>query len=223
MCQPCVPRAGVGGLLLARRSRVRGQRRGHERGGGTVVVADVGRLPANGTSEITPRRVHVTSATEFVRVERTRGAAASGWVGDYVETPLPRWDLRPGGFVTVTVSPGASGDVDAVKLTVVGAPVGPLPCRPWRRHRGCGDDCHGRGDRGGSRGDTPRRGRRGPRRQGEEGSDPAVRGVRHGLRGAPRARVSRARGHLRQLRMRHSRHGACCDQCQCRIIGHSIE
>jgi hypothetical protein len=111
---------------------------------GIIVVADVGPLLANGTSEVAERRVRVTPTTQFARVERTRGAAPSGWVGDYVETALPQWHVRPGDFVAVTVAPGApggSGDVDAVTITVVDAgperpaalpavPAFPLRVRP---------------------------------------------------------------------------------------------
>jgi FtsP/CotA-like multicopper oxidase with cupredoxin domain len=86
---------------------------------GTLVIADVGPLLASGRSEVTRRQVHVTQTTEFTRVERARGAAPSGWVGGYVETAAPRWDVKPGDFVAVTVTPGVPGEAEAVKITVV--------------------------------------------------------------------------------------------------------
>ena len=87
----------------------------------TIVVADVGPLLPSGTSEVAQRRVHVTPSTQFARVDRAQGAAPSGWVGAYVETALPQWEVKPGDFVSITVTPGTSGGAEAVKVTVVGA------------------------------------------------------------------------------------------------------
>ena len=84
---------------------------------GKIVVGDMGPLLDNGRSEITLRSSRVTSSTEFTRVRRTDSVAPSGWIGDYVATRLSRWDVKPGDFVTVTVSPGPESQ--ALEITVV--------------------------------------------------------------------------------------------------------
>jgi hypothetical protein len=89
-----------------------------DKAGGTLVVGDMGPLLSNGTSQITRYTMQVTSSTEFVRVKRASGVAPSGWFGDYVETKLAAWDVKPGDFVAVT-SEGDGRRVKAVKITVV--------------------------------------------------------------------------------------------------------
>ncbi|HXJ82071.1 MAG TPA: hypothetical protein VMS64_25725 [Candidatus Methylomirabilis sp.] len=89
-----------------------------DRNGGTVAVGDMGPLLSNGTSEITRYTMRVTPSTEFVRVQRASGVAPSGWVGDYVETKLRAWDVKPGDFVAV-VTEGQGQQLRAVKIIVV--------------------------------------------------------------------------------------------------------
>lgn len=91
-----------------------------DRSAGRIVVGDMGPLLGNGNSEVTRRSIQVTPATEFVMVTRATGVAPSGWAGDYLETRLPAWDVKPGDFVSVTVKPDPSGP-EAVKVTVVDA------------------------------------------------------------------------------------------------------
>lgn len=83
-----------------------------------IVVGDMGPLLDNGKSEITPRSVRVTPSTDFATAKRASGAAPSGWIGDYVETTLAAWEVKPGDFVTVTVRPDQRGS-EALKITVV--------------------------------------------------------------------------------------------------------
>ena len=85
---------------------------------GKIVVGDVGPLLADGQSEVTRRSIRVTTFTEFTRVTRADGVAPSGWIGDYVATRLPRWGVKPGDFVAVTVRPERSGS-EALEITVV--------------------------------------------------------------------------------------------------------
>ena len=85
---------------------------------GTIVMGDMGPLLSSGTSEITRYTMQVTPSTEFVRVRRASGVAPSGWFGDYVETALPAWDVKPGDFVAVT-SAAEGKRLRAVKITVV--------------------------------------------------------------------------------------------------------
>ena len=86
--------------------------------GGTIVVGDMGPLLSSGKSEVTRRTIQVTPSTGFVRVKRASGIAPSGWEGDYVETKLAAWDVRPGDFVAVT-GEGHGQGLKAVKVTVV--------------------------------------------------------------------------------------------------------
>jgi hypothetical protein len=85
---------------------------------GNIVIGDMGPLLDDGRSEITRRSIRVTSSTEFTRVARIDGVAPSGWIGDYVATKLPRWDVKPGDFVTVTVGPERGGP-QALEITIV--------------------------------------------------------------------------------------------------------
>jgi len=85
---------------------------------GTILVGDMGPMLESGRSEVRRYTIQVTPSTEFVRVKRASGVAPSGWVGDYVETRLPAWDVKPGDWVTIA----GEGDAQrprAVKITVV--------------------------------------------------------------------------------------------------------
>jgi hypothetical protein len=62
--------------------------------------------------------MRVTPSTEFLRVKRASGTAPSGWLGDYVETTLPAWELKPGDFVTATAD-AAKDRLTATKIVVV--------------------------------------------------------------------------------------------------------
>jgi hypothetical protein len=89
-----------------------------DRNAGTLLLADTGPLRANGTSEVARRSIRVTPTTEFVKVKRAPGTAPSGFVGDYVESKLPAWEVKPGDFVAVQVRP-ERGAPEAVKVMVV--------------------------------------------------------------------------------------------------------
>jgi hypothetical protein len=85
---------------------------------GAIVLGDMGPRLKSGESKLAPRTVRVTPSTEFVRVKRAGGAAPNGWVGDYVETKLAAWDVKPGEWVTI-VTEGEPRHLTAVKITVV--------------------------------------------------------------------------------------------------------
>jgi hypothetical protein len=85
---------------------------------GTIVMGDMGPRLSSGQSEITRYTMQVTPSTEFVRVKRASGVAPSGWFGDYIETKIPAWDVRPGDFVAI-ISEGRGLRLKAVKITVV--------------------------------------------------------------------------------------------------------
>ncbi len=85
--------------------------------GGTIVVGDTGPRLKSGESKITRHTIKVTSSTEFVRVKRASGAAASGWLKDYEETKLSAWEVKPGDWVAVALEPGKG--TTAAKITVV--------------------------------------------------------------------------------------------------------
>jgi hypothetical protein len=89
-----------------------------DKAAGTIVLGEMGpRLPS-GESKVTPQTIRVTPSTEFVRVKRAADTAPSGWIGDYVESKLPAWDVQPGDWVTATVEGGGARPT-AVKVTVV--------------------------------------------------------------------------------------------------------
>ena len=69
-----------------------------------IVVGDMGpwRIK-DGVTQVDRRTIHVTPSTEFVSVSRAIGPAPSGWVGDFVESVLPVWQVKPGDWVTVIV------------------------------------------------------------------------------------------------------------------------
>ncbi len=88
-----------------------------DKAAGIIVVGDMGPVLKSGQSEITRRTVLITPSTEFARVKRSAGVGPGGWVGEYVETRLPAWEIKEGDFVTVAVT--ADKDrLTAVKITV---------------------------------------------------------------------------------------------------------
>jgi len=106
------------GLVEAAKSTYSGTVVSIDQAAGTIVVGDMGPLLQNGKSQIVERRIQVTRSTEFVRLKRAAGAAPSGWIGDYVETPLPAWDVKPGEWVTIT-GEGGRQRMTADKVKVV--------------------------------------------------------------------------------------------------------
>lgn len=85
---------------------------------GTIIVGDMGPMLKSGESKITPHTILVRPSTEFVRVKRAAGVAPSGWFGDYVETRLSAWELKPGDWVAIAGEREAKG-VTATRITVV--------------------------------------------------------------------------------------------------------
>jgi len=71
---------------------------------GAVVVEGMGRWRIKeGVTQVERRTIGVTSACEFVSVKRASGPAPSGWVGDFVESGLPGWQVKPGDWITAIV------------------------------------------------------------------------------------------------------------------------
>jgi hypothetical protein len=71
---------------------------------GTIVVEGMGPWRIKeGVTQLERRTIGVMPSTEFVRLTRATGPAPSGWVGDFVESALPGWQVKPGDWVTVTV------------------------------------------------------------------------------------------------------------------------
>jgi hypothetical protein len=78
-----------------------------DRSAGVIVVEGMGPWQVkDGVTQVERRTVGVTSATEFVGVKRASGPAPSGWVGDFVESGLPGWQVKPGDWVTLIMKPG---------------------------------------------------------------------------------------------------------------------
>jgi hypothetical protein len=74
---------------------------------GMIVVEGMGPWQIKeGVTQVERRPVGVTSATAFVRVKRVSGPTPSGWVGDFVETGLPAWQVKPGEWVTAITTAG---------------------------------------------------------------------------------------------------------------------
>jgi hypothetical protein len=85
---------------------------------GTIVVDGMGPWQVKeGVTQVEHRRIHVTPSTEFVSVKRAIGPAPSGWVGDFVESPLSAWQVKPGEWVTVTVQ-ADHGRPTAVRISI---------------------------------------------------------------------------------------------------------
>jgi hypothetical protein len=95
-----------------------------DRSAGVVVVGDVGpwRIE-DGVTQVDRRTIAVTPSTEFVSVRRASGPAPSGWVGDFVESVLPGWHVKPGDWVTVLVTAGGTRPT-AVRIYVWEPPEG---------------------------------------------------------------------------------------------------
>jgi hypothetical protein len=73
---------------------------------GTIVVEGMGPWQVKeGVTQVERRTIGVVPSTEFVRLERATGPAPSGWVGDFVESALARWQVKPGDWVIVTMKP----------------------------------------------------------------------------------------------------------------------
>ena len=97
--------------VLAAPGWARGQEVAHsgtiqalDRSAGTIVLDEVGPWKTkNGETVITRRTIAVVSETQFARITRATGAGPSGWAGDFVESPLPAWQIMEGDFVTITV------------------------------------------------------------------------------------------------------------------------
>lgn len=71
---------------------------------GTIVVEGMGPWRIKeGVTQLERRTIGIMPSTEFVRLKRASGPAPSGWVGDFVESALPGWQVKPGDWVTVTV------------------------------------------------------------------------------------------------------------------------
>ncbi len=69
-----------------------------------IVVGDMGPWRIKeGVTQVDRRTIGVTPSTEFVSVKRASGPAPSGWVGDFIESVLPGWQVKPGDWVTVIV------------------------------------------------------------------------------------------------------------------------
>ena len=89
-----------------------------DQGAGTIVMGDMGPRLKSGESQVRRYTIRVTPSTEFVRVKRAAGVAPSGWLGDYVETRLAAWDVKPGDWVTIAVEQDRQR-ATATKITVV--------------------------------------------------------------------------------------------------------
>jgi hypothetical protein len=76
-----------------------------DRSAGAIVIEDMGpwRIK-DGVTQVERRTIGVTPSTEFVSVKRASGPAPSGWVGDFIESGLSAWQVRPGDWVTVIVT-----------------------------------------------------------------------------------------------------------------------
>ena len=73
-----------------------------DRSAGAIVVESMG--PRRVMTQVERRPIGVTASTEFVGVKRASGPAPSGWVGDFIESRLPGWQVKPGDWVTVIVT-----------------------------------------------------------------------------------------------------------------------
>jgi hypothetical protein len=77
-----------------------------DRAAGTIVVEGMGPWRVkDGVTLLERRTIGVVPATELMRLKRATGVAPSGWPGDFVESVLPEWQVKPGDWVTVVVKP----------------------------------------------------------------------------------------------------------------------
>jgi hypothetical protein len=90
-----------------------------DQGAGTMIVEGMGPWRVkDGVTQLERRTVGVAPAAEFVRIERATGAAPSGWAGDFIESALPRWQVKAGDWVTV------AGKRDGGRMTAIRIDVG---------------------------------------------------------------------------------------------------
>jgi hypothetical protein len=88
-------------------SRYSGVVKAVDRSAGAIVVEGMGPWQVkDGVTQVERRTIGVTSTTEFVGIKRASGPAPSGWVGDFVESGLPGWQVKPGDWVTLIMKPG---------------------------------------------------------------------------------------------------------------------
>ncbi len=72
---------------------------------GTIVVEGMGPWQVkDGETQFQRRTIAIGPSTEFVRLERASGPAPSGFVGDFVEREATEQQVKPGDWVTVTLS-----------------------------------------------------------------------------------------------------------------------
>lgn len=105
--------------LAAAETRYTGTIMAVDKAGGTIVLGDVGPWRVkDGETQITRRTIAVAASTAFVSAKRAAGAGPGGWVGEWVETALPAWQLKPGYFATVAAR-REDDRLTALKITVV--------------------------------------------------------------------------------------------------------
>jgi hypothetical protein len=79
-----------------------------DRAAGTIVVEGMGPWRVkDGVTQLERRTISVAPSAEFVRLKRASGVAPSGWTGDFIESPLPAWQVKAGDWVTVSLQPDA--------------------------------------------------------------------------------------------------------------------
>lgn len=105
---------GTSGALAAVETKHAGTVVAVDQAAASIVIEEVGPLLKTGKSEIRRVKVQVGSSAEFTLARRIAGAGPDGWIGAYVETPLPAWQVKDGDFAVVAVDKGK-----AVKVTVV--------------------------------------------------------------------------------------------------------
>jgi hypothetical protein len=85
-----------------------------DRTAGTIVVEGMGPWRVkDGVTQLERRTIAVVPSTELMRLKRATGVAPSGWPGDFVESALPEWQVKPGDWVTVVVKP------DGTRMTAI--------------------------------------------------------------------------------------------------------
>ena len=88
-----------------------------DRAAGTIVVGGMGPWRVkDGVTQLERRTIVVTPSTGLMRLKRATGVA-SGWPGDFVESALPEWQVKPGDWVTVAVKPDGTG-MTAIRIDV---------------------------------------------------------------------------------------------------------
>jgi hypothetical protein len=90
-----------------------------DRAAGTIVVEGMGPWRVkDGVTQVERRTIAVTASTALMGIKRASGVAPSGWMGDYVESALPAWQVKPGDWVTVILEPDG-GRPTASRIDVV--------------------------------------------------------------------------------------------------------